>query len=80
MIYDSAATAAATCWRLHLRFFTRGWGTIAEVQLCWFLEVYWNDNDFFVYFNSLKVHTGKLVSNSRTFQGLLKDFPTVFKD
>ena len=27
-----------------------------------------------------RVHTGKIVSNSRTFQGLLKDFPTVFKD
>ena len=26
------------------------------------------------------VHTGKIVIYSRTFQGLLKDFPTVFKD
>ena len=27
-----------------------------------------------------KVLTGKFVQNSRTFQGLLKYFPTVFKD
>ena len=27
-----------------------------------------------------KVHTGKLMSNSRTFQGLLKDIPPIFKD
>ena len=27
-----------------------------------------------------KVHGGKFVQNSRTFQGLLKYFPTVFKD
>ena len=27
-----------------------------------------------------RVHTDKIVQNSRTFQGLLKDFPTVFKD
>ena len=27
-----------------------------------------------------RVHTGKIVQNSRSFQGLLEDFPTVFKD
>ena len=27
-----------------------------------------------------RVRTGKIVLNSRTFQRLLKDFPTVFKD
>ena len=27
-----------------------------------------------------KVHTGQFVLNLRSFQGLLKDFPTVFKD
>ena len=27
----------------------------------------------------IRVHTGKIVQNSRSFQGLLKDFPTVFK-
>ena len=27
-----------------------------------------------------RVHTGKLEYDSRTFQGLLKDFLTVFKD
>ena len=27
-----------------------------------------------------RARTGKIVLNSRTFQGLLKDFPTVFKD
>ena len=27
-----------------------------------------------------RVHTGKFEQNSRTFQGLLKDTPTVFKD
>ena len=31
-------------------------------------------------FNYIKVHTGKFVYNSRTFQCLLKGFPTVFKD
>ena len=30
--------------------------------------------------SSNKVHTGKFEKYSRTFQGLLKDFPTVFKD
>ena len=30
--------------------------------------------------NQDMVHTGKFVYNSRTYQGLLKDFPTVFKD
>ena len=30
--------------------------------------------------SSNKVHTGNFEQNSRTFQGLLKDFPTVFKD
>ena len=28
----------------------------------------------------VQVHTGKSVSNSRTFQGLLKDFPIILKD
>ena len=32
------------------------------------------------YVMDARVHAGKMVSNSRTFQGLLKDFPTVFKD
>ena len=27
-----------------------------------------------------RVHTGKFVSNSRTFQGLHRDSPSVFKD
>ena len=27
-----------------------------------------------------KVHIGKFVENSRTFQGLLKDLPALFKD
>ena len=28
----------------------------------------------------IRVHTGKIAYNSRTFQGFLKDFPTNFKD
>ena len=28
----------------------------------------------------IRVHKGKFVQNLQSFQGLLKDFPTVFKD
>ena len=84
MIYDSTATAAATRWRLHLSFFTRGWGAIAEVQLCWFLEVYWNDNDFFIYCKSLLLFAYLVILHAKGSYRQdcvkFKDFPTVSKN